>query len=626
MKLLKTVLIATLLILLPAYAFSSNLGYMRISLMEGDVQIKTQETGDWGLASINAPVEEGDQLWVPEGGRLELQLNTGTYIRLDQDSAVEILSMDKSSSQFHLSQGHAYVYYNAPEGSIIQVDTPDASTRVFEKALFRIDISDQYTDIAVYSGNVETENRIGTTRINQYEMLSLSQDTSAEVTPMGPPDEWETWNKARNDTIFEKRGVGNRYLPSELREYSYDFDSYGKWVDVPEYGHCWIPTAAGGANWAPYREGRWVWMRGDYVWVAYEPWGWAPYHYGRWVFASNAGWCWVPPATGAVYWGPGYVGWVRTEDYVAWVPLAPGEIYYGRGYYGPHSRNIINININQVRITTVYKNVHIHNGVTIVNRQTFATANPKMVHLNENIIRQKVFVRNNISVGTPAIKPSKASYFMSSRPVPQTKLPPHHIRSLQVKELKQSRPFMREHNQSVWNPGEKPKPLPVKTITMPKIRGKGRPMIQPVQPVSREKIGEPGNGPVPKEERHIISPEKKFVPQGHPLPKEDRRIAPPEKKLAPQVHPFPKEDRRIAPLEKKLVPQASPAPKGEKHIIPHENRSAPEKRQEPSEEQRIKPVEKKSSPEAHSATKEEKKHKGPKKNEKKNTEEPERLN
>ena len=173
MKIVKAVILATVFVLLPAYAFCSNLGSMRISLMEGDVQIKTQEAEDWGLAAINAPVQEGDQLWVPEGGRLELQLNTGTFIRVDQDSALEILSTDENSSQFYLSQGHAYIYYRAPEGSVIQVDTPDASTRAFENAIFRIDIPDQYTDVAVYDGSVETENQIGITRINAGEMLSL---------------------------------------------------------------------------------------------------------------------------------------------------------------------------------------------------------------------------------------------------------------------------------------------------------------------------------------------------------------------------------------------------------------------------------------------------------------------
>ncbi len=631
MKILKAVIIATLLLLAPAYAFSSNLGYMRISLMEGDVQIKTPEAGDWGLASINAPLEEGDQVWVPQGGRAELQLNTGTYIRLDENSALQVLSMDKDSSQFYLSQGHAYIYYNAPSGGVIQVDTPDASTRAFDRAIFRIDMSDQYTDVAVYKGYVETENQVGNTRINAGEMLSLGQNTNGEVAPMGLPDEWEKWNKARTDRVL-KRGAGYGYLPPELREYSYDFDSYGRWMDVPEYGRCWTPTVSVGASWAPYREGRWIWSGGEYVWVAYEPWGWAPYHYGRWAFVGRIGWCWVPPAAGAVYWGPGYVGWVRTADYVAWVPLAPGEIYYGRGHYGPHSVNITNININRVNITNVYKNVYVNNGVTVVNRKTFATASPRIVNVNQNVIRQRIFVKNNISVGTPAIRPTKASYFMSARRVPVAKLPPKPVRELRMKELKQSRPFVKTPDKSVLNPGARPRQLPLKTVTAPKTPGKGRPMIQPVQPAEKGKPGAPAGGPGPRGLRSQVKPEKKpAAPEGRPGLREEKRFKPPEKKpVAPAGGPASKEERRIIRPEKRLAPEGRPAPKEERRIAPPEKRLVPEGGPAPREEKRIKPVEKKPAvPEGgpeprvlRPQVKPEKKPEGSKKDGKKKTEEP----
>jgi len=188
-------------------------------------------------------------------------------------------------------------------------------------------MSDRYTDVSVYKGYVETENQIGNTRVNAGSMVSLGQNTNGEVAPMGPPDEWERWNKGRNDRIYVSGGNSSRYLPAELRVYSYDFDSSGRWVQDREYGYVWTPTIVIGVSWSPYRDGRWIWRGDDYVWVGYEPWGWAPYHYGRWSFRANIGWFWVPPIAREVYWSPGYVGWVRTNDYVAWVPLAPGEIY-----------------------------------------------------------------------------------------------------------------------------------------------------------------------------------------------------------------------------------------------------------------------------------------------------------
>ncbi len=251
MKILKTAILVFVLLSVPAYAISANLGYMRISLIEGDVQVKTPEADDWGFASLNTPLREGDQIWVPQDGRVELQLNSGTYIRLDQSSALQILSIDKDSSQFYLSQGYAYIYYDAPGKSVIQVDTPDASTRAFRNAIFRIDMSDQYTDVAVYNGYVETENNVGRTRINAGQMISLGWDTNGELAPMGQPDDWEIWNKTRNDRILTRTGASTRYLPVELRSYSYDFDSYGRWVSTPEFGNVWTPTVDIGVELVP---------------------------------------------------------------------------------------------------------------------------------------------------------------------------------------------------------------------------------------------------------------------------------------------------------------------------------------------------------------------------------------
>ena len=244
MKILKKLLMATVLIIVQAYALSASatLGYMRVSLIETELQIKTPEAGDWGYAAINTPLDVGDEVWVPEGGRAELQLDTGTYIRLDGGTALQILSLDQDSSQFYLSQGNVYIYYDAPRGSVIQVDTPDAATRVFDRAIFSLSISQYYTDVTVYKGYVVTENRVGETRVNAGNMVSLGPDTNGEVYSIGYLDDWERWNQARDERLYEVRESQSvRYLPSELRTYYSDFDSYGSWVHVNEYGYVWTP-------------------------------------------------------------------------------------------------------------------------------------------------------------------------------------------------------------------------------------------------------------------------------------------------------------------------------------------------------------------------------------------------
>ena len=454
--------IAGALLLFPPYSEADSLGAMRVNLVQGDVQVKIADTGEWVPVSVNMPLLEEDELWVPEGSRAAIQTTGGDYIRLDEGTALQILRMDIDSYQFHLTEGRVYVLNRAPKRSVLQFDTPDASIRSFGNARFRIDIPGGETDVSVFRGSVRAENGDGTTTVRTGTMLAVSADGYAELSPVPPPDDWQRWN-AQRDRIVLARGKSYGYLPNELRVYSSDFDENGRWVNVPEYGTVWTPTVVVIGDWAPYRHGRWVWRGGDYVWVGYEPWGWAPYHYGRWTFAVNIGWFWVPPARGDVYWAPGYVGWVRSGDHVAWVPLAPRETYYGYGNYGRYSRNIANVNVNQVRVTNVYRNVNVTNSITVVNQTTFITGRPSSVDRNVVVnVREDFSKQRNIVVGRPPIKPVETSYIPVVRAIPEAKRPPAAVRKVDAKELRQSRPLVKEPDRSALRPQATPVPLEVK--------------------------------------------------------------------------------------------------------------------------------------------------------------------
>ena len=512
MKILKYVILAFMLFYLPAYSSGSTLGSLRISLIEGDVQVKTEDTGEWVPASINMPLVDGDSIWVPEGGRTELQVRDGSFLRLDENSALEILTVEKDSYQFYLTEGRSYANFRGLKGALLQIDTPDSSIRVYDRSNFRIETrQDGYTDISVYRGVVYAENRNGETSVDEGNTLSLGEGTYGDLSPLGPPDEWERWNRDRDRRLAEQRPPSG-YLPDELQAYSSDFEENGRWVQVREYGYVWTPTVLVSVGWAPYRVGRWVWIGGDYVWVSYEPWGWAPYHYGRWAFISTIGWCWVPPARGAVYWGPGFVGWVQTPTYVSWVPLAPGEIYYGHGHYGPHSVNITQVNIRQINVQKiVYKNIHVHNSVTVVHHDTFV----KGKHV-EVKVRQNPFLKERVSLGRPDIKPEKATRMPVIKEIPQRKRPPEPIREIKVKELKEKRPLVRKKETSVLKPESPPRKMPVKPTEK---RGVERP--KEIRPTEK--------GPEkPKPVEKGVEKPREFKPAERGVER-PREIRPPEK-------------------------------------------------------------------------------------------------
>src|SRR5260221_3644211 len=112
--------------------------------------------------------------------------------------------------------------------------------------------------------------------------------------------------------------------PARAAEVSFDFfyhslSPYGEWIQVGDYGYCWRPGGVD-EDWAPYADGYWAYTDAGWTWVSYEEFGGIVYHYGRWVKVEDVGWCWVPDYE----WGPAWVSWRRSDDYVGWAPL-PAE-------------------------------------------------------------------------------------------------------------------------------------------------------------------------------------------------------------------------------------------------------------------------------------------------------------
>ncbi len=179
-----------------------------------------------------------------------------------------------------------------------------------------------------------------------------------------------------------------RYVSNDAIGYD-DLDGNGEWGNDPDYGAVWYPRVA--AGWAPYHEGRWVWVDPwGWTWVDEAPWGFAPFHYGRWAWFRNR-WGWVPgrvvrhpvyaPALVAFV-GVGGPGWnvsLGIGNGVAWFPLGPREVYrpayYTSPAYGRRVNNVTNVSVTTINVTEIkYVNRNVPGAVTAVDRETFTHA------------------------------------------------------------------------------------------------------------------------------------------------------------------------------------------------------------------------------------------------------------
>jgi len=438
MKSLKIILTLLVVLLMPLDLFASMQGFARLSLIKGEVQIRIDESDDWVPAAVNTPLYEGDSVWVPKGGRTEIQLRDGSVIRLDGKTALDILKVDSDFIQFHLGMGRIYVRTGTSRQWNMQFDLPESTVKIDDRGRYRIEIHrDGDEEISVFRGAAYVEGYGDRTRVRSGEMLNL-EEFRAEISPVNPQDAWDRWNSDR-DARLPKRVVAEKRLPEELVVYEDELSSSGEWVYVREYGYVWRPVVVA-SDWAPYRDGRWIYRGGEYVWISYEPWGWAPYHYGRWAVVAGFGWCWVPPARGDVFWAPGYVGWVTTPSHVGWVPLAPGETYYGRGHYGRHSVNVTNVtritNITVDKTTNIYRNAGQRNAVTAVDRNSFVAGKGRYGRSSADLLR-----KDKVIAGRPEPRlDSRAIRMPAIRNVSADNHPPASITRVRARELKERFP------------------------------------------------------------------------------------------------------------------------------------------------------------------------------------------
>ena len=307
----------------------------RVTVTEGKVTMFVNGEEESGNL-LNWPVTTDNHLTTAPGARTEFRVGS-TAVRLDGDSDIEVVQLDDDRLRLRLNYGTASVRVRDP-GMLNEFEftTPQARVTLTEPGSFRVDTerAPDTTVVNVFTGNARVEGA-GT-------MLTARAGKRVEVrgddvfTALAVRDGFDDWVSSRDRR--DEGLVASRYVPADMTGYE-DLDHYGNWVEDREYGTVWFPRAVP-VGWAPYRDGRWVWISPwGWTWVDNSPWGYAPFHYGRWVVVSGR-WCWTPGRfVGRPVWSPALVGWVggsnwsisfssgRSGPAVGWYPLTPRDRY-----------------------------------------------------------------------------------------------------------------------------------------------------------------------------------------------------------------------------------------------------------------------------------------------------------
>lgn len=400
-------------------------GVARISLMNGEVNVRRGDSGEWVAGVINAPLLTDDRIATAPNSRAEVQFDAANMLRLGGNAEIHLTQLEANRYQMELARGTVTFRVLRPSTASVEVDTPSVSVRPSKQGIYRITVSEAgETEVTSRAGEVEVFTPHGSQWVNAGQTMMArgnSSDPEFQIVNAGPVDDWDRWNDMRDRAMMQSNSyqyVGPGVYGAE------DLDNYGSWVDVPQYGNVWRPTVGIGPDWAPYSSGRWVWEDWyGWTWVSYDPWGWAPYHYGRWFWQTGFGWCWYPGGLGIRhYWSPALVaffgfghgvGFGFGFGNVGWVPLAPYEVFHpwwGRGFYG---RGFDRINITNVNVTNVYRNARVMHGISAVNANDFRNGRfGSISRVSGDQVREAGLVR-----GQMPIAPSRSNLQFSNRTV-----------------------------------------------------------------------------------------------------------------------------------------------------------------------------------------------------------------
>ena len=427
--------IAVLLVMLVSFCLAGDsFDYIpRISYVDGDVSLQERGSTGWTTVDVNLPIQIGDRLVLDQNGLIEIEIDDGSFLRVNQFSEFMFQNLEKDRIVIELVRGEVIARTTDAADYVFLTAAGDVVLR--SEGLYRINARDDRSmELIVRSGKARFINDKIDKKLGRNERIVVYGLSDQFVMGGGNRfDDFDNWSD-RRDSRYASASETYRYIPRTVYAGAADLDLYGRWVFVADYGHCWIPTVYY-SGWAPYRAGYWryspVW---GYTWISYDPWGWLPYHYGSWAFTGPFGWVWVPGSSwGCSWWAPGRVHWGFWNGYVGWVPCGPGDYYYGYWRHG-HDHNVY---VNNVVVNNYYGSENTrHNGaVTYVSEEDFRRGRPvgdgvynrnavgRSVQRQEagssfrpdETISRELFRRDRVVAGPPKVDPVRSADASYSR-------------------------------------------------------------------------------------------------------------------------------------------------------------------------------------------------------------------
>jgi hypothetical protein len=296
---------------------NNNVRVVRISHVEGTVQILDDNGVVFDQAHVNMPVTQEMHLKTGADGRAEVQFEDGSVARVTPNSAINFDQLQRTPegntvTQVQAAAGLTYYEFNNRAGKY-SVRVGPYTVSATKSSIFRIAVDQNPAQVAVMHGavHIDTGNEAGLDVLtSQTATLDVKDASSYDVAQNIRADSWDQWNSDRDQHLANMgaKATMARAMGGNPDDPAWsDLDASGNWYDMPGYGMGWMPAGVG-SGWDPFGSGYWGYYPsyGGYTWISAYNWGWMPYHCGAWNYFNSPGWVWFPGNCG---WGSYGNGW-----------------------------------------------------------------------------------------------------------------------------------------------------------------------------------------------------------------------------------------------------------------------------------------------------------------------------
>lgn len=238
------------------YVISAKAG--AINMVSGGAQVKRRGEAEWRNLTSQDNLDNGDLVQTSADGRVEVLLNPGSYLRLAENTEIELTDASLDSLRTRLLKGSAVLEITGTgdRTSPIEITTPQTKVSADRKGVYRVNVpSADLAIVRVRKGRA----LVGGTEVKDGKQITVDRGSAANVAKFDKDaqDSFDLWSGQRAETLvaanrkLSKSAVTNAYAGYRRNPYGWGRSFGGFWLYDPIFhGHTFLPYYSGWSS--PY--------------------------------------------------------------------------------------------------------------------------------------------------------------------------------------------------------------------------------------------------------------------------------------------------------------------------------------------------------------------------------------